>query len=358
MAKGKRCAGAKQSMDSVAPAKKKKSPKAVVVGAEPKKKDKTQSWKGRDMSAQVERYKKRKLSHIANSRLDTIRNAAGQSIDDYVAHEMKVKKIKQGRLASEFTTRLWASFKLSDGIFDSMSDPEGGDTDEELEECLNIAHDDNPAERKLGPLKNFISRCSPLDQKIFYGLCQGSLEGPKMTGDKASELQVSLLWYISRTGAHTMYPRYWESIHRQLDLALDKDFTSSAENGVSMQTWMKSKRKLLYLYADAATVDSLIVAEGNYQSVPKAIQSMMDLGYATPRNLFGDAWMACAKDIYFADIQQKLKDLEHNDFDPEEIEAYNVMMEQQARQVKLLGKGKIEVANAMFGDLQYDIEAD
>ena len=50
--------------------------------------------------------------------------------------------------------------------------------------------------------------------------------------------------------------------------------------------------------------------------------------------------MACAKDIYFADIQQKLKDLEHNDFDPEEIEAYNVMMEQQARQAKLLGKGK------------------
>ena len=43
----------------------------------------------RDTNDQCERYKKRKLSHIDAARLKTIRNAEGESVDDFICNELR-----------------------------------------------------------------------------------------------------------------------------------------------------------------------------------------------------------------------------------------------------------------------------
>ena len=50
--------------------------------------------------------------------------------------------MQQGRLASEFTARLYREFKLNAAVFEDMSEPEDSKTDDELAECLAHVHDE------------------------------------------------------------------------------------------------------------------------------------------------------------------------------------------------------------------------
>ena len=61
--------------------------------------------------------------------------------------------------------------------------------------------------------------------------------------EKAQELQVSLLWYILRTGAHETFPEYWRQIKPHLDFALKANWENASKQGVKLETYLKAKKK-------------------------------------------------------------------------------------------------------------------
>ena len=57
--------------------------------------------------------------------------------------------------------------------------------------------------------------------------------------------------------------------------------------------------------------------------------------------MFKDAWLGCEKDLFVQDIGQHLRDLEHNDFDDEEVEHFHKLLALNAARLKCLsGKAK------------------
>ena len=94
-----------------APAKAPKAKKAADVEqdiVEVGKSKKRERLDRRDSDEQAERYISRKLSHIPN--LSSRRNAAGETVKQFIKKEMRQKRITQGRLSVSFSVQLWREF--------------------------------------------------------------------------------------------------------------------------------------------------------------------------------------------------------------------------------------------------------
>ena len=119
----------------------------------------------RNSDDQCERFCKRKLHHISLDRLSMLRNKTGESIYQVIKKEMKSKKVTHGRLATNFTKRLYNEFRLhlEDPVWDSLPESDFGDVNEDLIACIMKAHSDSPCMRDINPMIDLLSGCGELD---------------------------------------------------------------------------------------------------------------------------------------------------------------------------------------------------
>eukprot|EP00927_Polykrikos_kofoidii_P024388 TRINITY_DN22191_c0_g1_i1.p1 TRINITY_DN22191_c0_g1~~TRINITY_DN22191_c0_g1_i1.p1 ORF type:complete len:340 (-),score=58.81 TRINITY_DN22191_c0_g1_i1:1157-2176(-) len=278
---------------------------------------------------QVKRYIKRKASHFTEAQIKTMRNKQNVSISEYIAAGLRVKNCKQGRLSSSFSVSLYGSFDLRSNAFDELSDPGSADTDEELFAFLGQCHDENPGEKNLKALKVHLTRCPRMNEKNFYGLLNGVLEGHLLTCDRALSLQAFMLSYIARTKANETFPRYWSIVKGQLDEALKYSWEKAAKAGVKPESLLLTKRAEISLYIDEDCVDRLVRCR-KYSDVPYDVKTMVTRGSKIGESMFKEPWLACAKMIYDAEIRKRLSDLEHNGFAEAEEEAFHRIADARA----------------------------
>lgn len=102
---------------------KRAAPKVAPAGVSEANKRKRSQIKRRDSDDQADRYLARKLSHVGEARLKTLRSDAGLSTHDYVKAELKRKRCAQGRLSSAFAVQLYKDFNLQGGTWEDLPTP-------------------------------------------------------------------------------------------------------------------------------------------------------------------------------------------------------------------------------------------
>lgn len=93
---------------------------------------KRKQFQRRDTLEQDDRYVSRKLGHISDARLKTLRHEDGLSVHQFICAELKRWRFKQGRLASSFVVDLFKSFNLQASIWGELPDAPGGEINQEL----------------------------------------------------------------------------------------------------------------------------------------------------------------------------------------------------------------------------------
>lgn len=71
--------------------------------------------------------------------------------------------------------------------------------DEDLFQCLEIAHSDNPVHRRAAPFERYMEHCPPLNKCSLYGMMNLIVEGPSLVPSVANKLQVATIGYMYRT---------------------------------------------------------------------------------------------------------------------------------------------------------------
>ena len=298
------------------------------------------SLERRSSDEQVERYCERKLSHVPDERMETLRDGENLSIKGFIKKELRQKRLVQGRLASAFTVILYTRFDLLTGTWDLLPKPVRSVRDNELIEFLELCHDENPCLRSIKPLIGYLLGVKLLDQMNFIALLKGVLAGPLLAIEKAFRLQAAVLEYIARTEANIHFPREWEIVKCQLDVAMRFCHEKSMKDGVSTAQWLTTRARAMKLYAPGHVIDDLIGADGDYAKVPDAVKLVVQSNFLTARSVFKDAWLGCAKHFFFEELNQSLKDLEHNNFDVEEVASFHAIQNQKATDLKKLNVNK------------------
>ena len=67
---------------------------------------------------------------------------------------------------------------------------------------------------------------------------------------------------------------------------------------------------------------------------------MINSGFQTGVSMFKDSWIGCAKELFFDEISQYLRDLEHNNFEEGEVESFHKVMDIKAKALKNMGHGR------------------
>ena len=164
----------------------------------------------RDSDEQGNRYIARKFPKLDQSRLKTVRNKKGQSLVGVVKEELKKKKLSQGRLSVQFSTRLYNEFDLYSTVFDDLPNVHEAPIVPELAQALDEFHVENPIDRSMKPMKNFLSRCEGLDDWNFNAVLKGCEAGPTLEPGTAVVLKVAILDYLGRMGLPIRHPAFWE----------------------------------------------------------------------------------------------------------------------------------------------------
>ena len=106
-AKGKKGKAQKAKKATTAALTKKKGKKVVSSAVmEEERTPKRRQLARRDTEEQCERFVERKLSHIDPPRLKGIRNAEGQTVEQFIRQELRTKRCKQAASASNS----WSGF--------------------------------------------------------------------------------------------------------------------------------------------------------------------------------------------------------------------------------------------------------
>jgi hypothetical protein len=89
-------------------------PKLPAAGVVEKSPNKRKQLNRRKSDDQADRYIARKLGHVDETRLKTLRNDEGDSVFQYVKKELKSKRCTQGRLTSAFAVQLFCADIIRD----------------------------------------------------------------------------------------------------------------------------------------------------------------------------------------------------------------------------------------------------
>ena len=204
---------AKTTSAAAAPATasmKKKAPVVVISSgsaADDEGQKKRRQLDRRDTEEAVERYKQRKLNHIPEGRLLTVRNAEGKTVDQHITDEIKSKRQSQGRLASAFLVSIYDQFNLYGDQFDDLPQPDGSRINPDLEAAMEAAHDDNPVKKSIKPMLNLLARKEQCDEMNFTALLKSSSPGPLLVVKDAVRIQVAVFEWIAATKSHLKFPK-------------------------------------------------------------------------------------------------------------------------------------------------------
>ena len=289
----------------------------------------------RDTDEQVHRYIKRKLNHIDPARLKVIRTEDNQNLREYITAEIKDKRCHQGRLSSDFAVRLHQDFGLTSEIWQELDKPSADvECHEELSELVMLCHDENKFDRETTPLVNFLNTCPQLDRDNYLSLLLGSLPGPLLDELSSEKIQVAIVKWVAKHRMDVEHPDIWIIVRGRLDSSYKKTFERDMVEGVQLKTFLKNNRKIVQLFVAPEVVDRLVECDGKFKGMGKTIATMMTSDFSTGEAMFKDYWLGCANEIYEQEIATMLFDLEHNDFEEDEIESYRNLLRARATNLK------------------------
>ncbi|CAK0827347.1 unnamed protein product [Prorocentrum cordatum] len=290
----------------------------------------------------VARFIERKLSHILESRIKTLRDAEGQSIATYAEKEMRRRRVHQGRLSGQFLQQLYADFQLEAGTWDDFPPPaEDGVLNEELQDLVMQCHDENKVTRDAKPLCCYLETRGELDEANDHFLLKSSLPGPMLDATNSRNIHVAILGYIARFGLDAKFKAYWDVVASELDNSWKHCFEDAVAEGARMNNFLKSRQGIMKLFLDNRVVDALAKADGEYSQCCEEIRAVMVSNCMTGRAMFRDKWLSCANTLFKEECVRQLRSLEHNDFDADEVAGYTSTLNQRAAELrKLAGKKK------------------
>lgn len=144
-----------------------------------------------------------------------------------------------------------------------------------------------------------------------------------------------------RTGAHTAYPDYWLVMRPQLDCALKFVWEELSNSGVRVATFWKSNQDVLSLFADKGDLAALVEAGADVEHIADKVRKVVESG-GVCMSMFADSWLRVSRHVFITDIEQRLRDIEHHNFDSEEVAAFQSVMQSQARQLVSIGHKQFE----------------
>ena len=109
---------------------------------------------------------------------------------------------------------------------------------------------------------------------------------------------------------------------------------------VKRKIFIAHRAPTLKLFINDYLVDELVAADGEYKNCSQAVRAMVTSNFRTGVSMFKGDWLAVAKDEFLAEVGKFLRDLEHNDFQEDEIESFNKVMDEKAKTLRALGENR------------------
>lgn len=304
----------------------------------------------RDLDEAADRAVQRRLGHMPSSTWEGLRNKDGHGIRDVVKHEISKHKDSKGRLSTKFWVQVFDEFSLAESLADRLAaPPEGEKVDENLLEALSVLHHENPACRRTTPLERFLDYCPELNRTSLFGLLKSVMESPTLPRGSAMKCQVAVLKYMVRTNAHAKHDDYFQVMRPLLDGSLQWSWEDLSARGVSQGAFLAGHSKLLAMFVDAADVDAIQKAGERVESVATAVKRVVESS-STGRSVFKSAWLAASRALFREEINERLTNLEHNDFLEAEVVSFKQLMVDGAAGLQQIGH---KVYRRTEGTVQY-----
>ena len=201
----------------------------------------------RDDDLKYERICHSKLSFVDKEILTTIVAADGHTTPKMMLQkEMREKAKEDGRLSTHFWEKIFSTFDLGSELVKLLpAPPDKEPICEELAECIKIVTENNPVDRRPGPLCDFLAQCGPLNEKSFHALLSAMQVGAKMSLAHAKRIQPAVAMWMAEHNMHFLYPLHWKVIRNQMDTALRDAFEDSVETAVRIKFFLRKRRKAL-----------------------------------------------------------------------------------------------------------------
>ena len=195
-----------------------------------------------------------------------------------------------------------------------------------LYEAMKVAHSSNPAARSAEKLIKFLDFCPGLNRTEMFGLLKGSYESPSTSRTMSQQLLRHVLVFIAKAGAHTKYEDYWKELKNSFDQELCRQWRQAQSNRIPRINFVRAHRLGLSLIVPMEVCTKVItdvVAEKDPgASEVVQLQKCGSIG----AELFSCEVMKVEMLEFVASIDRRITELEHLDFDPDEVRNFRALM--------------------------------
>lgn len=292
--------------------------------------------KRRDVDAKVERTltESGRISHIPKAVWAVKTNDRGQTLAEYTAEGLEALHEDKQRLGSKWWANTFDMFGLHHAVplpEPHVDDEEGGDTPpDELLECLAACHCDNVVRASIVPLERFLEYCGSMNEVVTHGLLSALTPSPTLTLQNAVRGQVAVMKAWARTGDHHLHPKYMEAMRISFDYAMKSTWGNLAEGGLMQKSFWNTHRGAFSLLAP----DDFWARAFENDTVAHAPDDVMTLVETeTGKAMFQAELLKLGGVVFQAKIEQKINDLQREDWDPVAVAAFQELMKLEVRQL-------------------------
>lgn len=314
-------------------------PSAPVASptAHPRRVDSRRRLGRRDSDEVANRAVVHRLGHLPSSAWEGLRNLQGLSIRDVVKTELGQKKDKKGRLSTKFWVRVFDEFHLTESLADQLGDPPQGEVvDQNLLEAIATLHAENPVQRRTAPLERLLDYCDEMNRTSLYGLLRAVMESPTLPRGSAMKCQLAVLRYAVRTNVAEKHSDYWQVMKPTFDIALQWAWEDLSGRGVSQTAFLSGHGRLLAMFAEQSDLDAISKAGEDVEGVAASVKRVVDSS-ATGKSIFKGAWLTASRALFKQEVMERLRALEHLDFEESETESFKALMVAGASALQRIG---------------------
>ena len=255
-------------------------------------------------------------------------------VDDYLGAAIDGLPEKK-HLSSAFWTEFLVEFRLDSPLFTGLVNVSldgATEASDELMDAICISKHENVTQRKVAPLVGFLyyhaGNCTKKDLML---LIDTTREQDRVCKKHAEVLQKSVLKFIGKSNLHLKWPELWVAVKDGFDVVLTRLYTASDEkHTTSRATFITAHRHALSTFMTVRHMDNIEKAIEAPSEVPAAeLRELMDTIIGS--KLCHPERVHLQFHDFVLSIDDRLLELEHQDFSIDETKSFDTVMHQQPR---------------------------
>ncbi|CAK0839486.1 unnamed protein product [Prorocentrum cordatum] len=297
----------------------------------------SQRSKERDLEEKASRAIEGKFSSYDQIIIRTRRRADRLTLQTVVENELSRLQGTNKYISTEFWKKMHDDFDLTSPMFSNLPLPtEDADPEQDLIDALALAHDRSKGSRSSEALESYLRHSKALDRTTLLVLLGESREGVVVRRAQSRAMCLAILGHIGSNSLDSQFQDVWGAIKETMEAILVEAIRDMFAKGYQRQYVLRAFDDHARLFCDEGSMERAEVALEAARAIAREdVQELLGtkIGIELYRAEAGDM----KYDLFTANCESMLDELEHNDYADTELEGFKNLMDAEMRDLAVFG---------------------